>query len=66
VKATSSTGLRQKYGQYMNKSSLTLGHVGQKLSEMSSKVGDGSNNTIVIPNSQGCCNLRLGGTPKIV
>jgi len=37
VKATGSTGVRQKEGQYINKSLLTLGHVVHKLSEMSSK-----------------------------
>lgn len=37
VKATGSTGVRQKEGQYINKSLLTLGHVVHKLSEMSSR-----------------------------
>ncbi|KAL3758442.1 hypothetical protein ACHAWU_003611 [Discostella pseudostelligera] len=47
VKATGSTGLRQKEGQYINKSLLTLGHVVHKLSEVSSRAvgGDGSNST---------------------
>ena len=35
VKATNNTGVRQKEGQYINKSLLTLGHVVHKLSEMS-------------------------------
>ena len=35
VKSTGSTGVRQKEGQYINKSLLTLGHVVHKLSEMS-------------------------------
>ena len=37
VKATGSTGVRQKEGQYINKSLLTLGHVVHKLSDMSMK-----------------------------
>eukprot|EP00571_Detonula_confervacea_P003675 CAMPEP_0172317754 /NCGR_PEP_ID=MMETSP1058-20130122/32642_1 /TAXON_ID=83371 /ORGANISM="Detonula confervacea, Strain CCMP 353" /LENGTH=924 /DNA_ID=CAMNT_0013032383 /DNA_START=62 /DNA_END=2836 /DNA_ORIENTATION=+ len=37
VKATGSTGVRQKEGQYINKSLLTLGHVVHKLSEMSTR-----------------------------
>jgi hypothetical protein len=37
VKNTGSTGVRQKEGQYINKSLLTLGHVVHKLSEMSSR-----------------------------
>jgi centromeric protein E len=41
VKATGSTGVRQKEGQYINKSLLTLGHVVHKLSEMSSRVVEG-------------------------
>ena len=35
VKSTNNTGVRQKEGQYINKSLLTLGHVVHKLSEMS-------------------------------
>jgi len=35
VKATNNTGVRQKEGQYINKSLLTLGHVVHKLSEIS-------------------------------
>lgn len=41
VKATGSTGVRQKEGQYINKSLLTLGHVVHKLSEMSSRGVEG-------------------------
>jgi centromeric protein E len=37
VKNTGSTGVRQKEGQYINKSLLTLGHVVHKLSELSSR-----------------------------
>jgi centromeric protein E len=37
VKNTGSTGVRQKEGQYINKSLLTLGHVIYKLAEMSTK-----------------------------
>lgn len=45
VKTTGSTGLRQKEGQYINKSLLTLGHVVHKLSEMGLRAagGDGVN-----------------------
>ncbi len=39
VKNTGSTGTRQKEGQYINKSLLTLGHVVYKLAEISSKSG---------------------------
>ncbi len=39
VKNTGSTGSRQKEGQYINKSLLTLGHVVYKLAEISSKEG---------------------------
>ena len=51
VKATGSTGLRQKEGQYINKSLLTLGHVIHKLSEMSSRevISDGKGNQEHIP-----------------
>jgi centromeric protein E len=47
VKSTGSTGVRQKEGQYINKSLLTLGHVVHKLSEMSSreKGGGGSSSS---------------------
>ena len=41
VKATGSTGVRQKEGQYINKSLLTLGHVVHKLSEMSARNAKG-------------------------
>ena len=41
VKATGSTGLRQKEGQYINKSLLTLGHVVHKLSEMGIRAAGG-------------------------
>ncbi|KAL9183404.1 hypothetical protein ACHAXT_005191 [Thalassiosira profunda] len=37
VKNTGSTGVRQKEGQYINKSLLTLGHVVHKLSEMGAR-----------------------------
>ncbi|KAL7526993.1 hypothetical protein ACHAXR_001749, partial [Thalassiosira sp. AJA248-18] len=52
VKATGSTGVRQKEGQYINKSLLTLGHVVHKLSEMSSrenKQGSSSSSGMIIP-----------------
>ena len=39
VKNTGSKGTRQKEGQYINKSLLTLGHVVYKLAEVSSKGG---------------------------
>jgi centromeric protein E len=39
VKNTGSKGMRQKEGQYINKSLLTLGHVIYKLAEVSSKGG---------------------------
>ena len=39
IKNTGSTGTRQKEGQYINKSLLTLGHVVYKLAEISSKEG---------------------------
>eukprot|EP00956_Cyclotella_meneghiniana_P014035 scaffold20782_cov55-Cyclotella_meneghiniana.AAC.4 len=37
IKATGSTGVRQKEGNYINKSLLTLGHVVHKLSEISAR-----------------------------
>ena len=37
IKATGSTGVRQKEGQFINKSLLTLGHVVHKLSEISAR-----------------------------
>ena len=37
VKATNATGVRQKEGQYINKSLLTLGHVVHKLSDMGAR-----------------------------
>jgi len=40
VKATGSTGARQKEGQYINKSLMTLGHVIWKLSELSARNDD--------------------------
>jgi centromeric protein E len=47
VKYTGSTGVRQKEGQYINKSLLTLGHVVHKLSEMSlrEKIGGASSSS---------------------
>ena len=55
VKATGSTGVRQKEGQYINKSLLTLGHVVHKLSEMSSRAdvdggGTSSSLSMMAPN----------------
>ena len=40
LKATGSTGVRAKEGQFINKSLLTLGHVVHKLSEMSKNKND--------------------------
>jgi hypothetical protein len=48
VKATGSTGVRQKEGQYINKSLLTLGHVVHKLSEMSAKAQKMENDSSVM------------------
>jgi len=45
IKNTGSTGTRQKEGQYINKSLLTLGHVVYKLAELSSKRGMGIDTT---------------------
>jgi centromeric protein E len=41
IRNTGSTGVRQKEGQYINKSLLTLGHVIYKLAEASLKNEDG-------------------------
>lgn len=49
VKATGSTGVRQKEGQYINKSLLTLGHVVHKLSEMSARAEKESNSMLLPP-----------------
>ena len=50
IKNTGSTGTRQKEGQYINKSLLTLGHVVYKLAEASTKKdGDGKVDTMHIP-----------------
>ena len=49
VKATNNTGVRQKEGQYINKSLLTLGHVVHKLSEMS-KSNNSSSGGLIPPN----------------
>lgn len=49
VKATGSTGVRQKEGQYINKSLLTLGHVVHKLSEMSARAEKESNSLMLPP-----------------
>ncbi|KAL7521682.1 hypothetical protein ACHAWX_006356 [Stephanocyclus meneghinianus] len=49
VKATGSTGVRQKEGQYINKSLLTLGHVVHKLSEVSARAEKGSNSLLIPP-----------------
>jgi len=46
VKNTGSTGTRQKEGQYINKSLLTLGHVVWKLAELSKGKGDGEANNL--------------------
>ena len=46
VKNTGSTGVRQKEGQYINKSLLTLGHVVHKLSEMSSREKGGGGGSL--------------------
>jgi len=46
VKNTGSTGTRQKEGQYINKSLLTLGHVVWKLAELSKGKGDGEVNNL--------------------
>jgi len=46
VKNTGSKGARQKEGQYINKSLLTLGHVVWKLAELSSKKTDGDGNNL--------------------
>jgi len=46
VKNTGSTGTRQKEGQYINKSLLTLGHVVWKLAELSGKKTDGDGNVL--------------------
>jgi len=45
VKATGATGTRQKEGQYINKSLLTLGHVVHKLSEISLRAEQQQNNS---------------------
>jgi len=42
VKATGATGARQKEGQYINKSLLTLGHVVHKLSDMGARETKGA------------------------
>jgi hypothetical protein len=49
VKATGSTGVRQKEGQYINKSLLTLGHVVHKLSEMSARAEKEANSLMLPP-----------------
>ena len=49
VKATGSTGVRQKEGQYINKSLLTLGHVVHKLSEMSARNAKGKDGSNTLP-----------------
>lgn len=49
VKATGSTGIRQKEGQYINKSLLTLGHVVHKLSEMSARAEKESSSLMLPP-----------------
>ena len=49
VKYTGSTGTRQKEGQYINKSLLTLGHVVYKLADASSKGGSKDVDTLHIP-----------------
>ena len=49
VKATGSTGVRQKEGQYINKSLLTLGHVVHKLSDMSARAEKDSNSLLPPP-----------------
>eukprot|EP00804_Cyclotella_cryptica_P012215 CCRYP_018226-RA/>CCRYP_018226-RA protein AED:0.27 eAED:0.27 QI:82/1/1/1/1/1/3/477/800 len=49
VKATGSTGVRQKEGQYINKSLLTLGHVVHKLSEISARAEKESNSVLLPP-----------------
>jgi centromeric protein E len=49
VKATGSIGVRQKEGQYINKSLLTLGHVVHKLSEMSARAEKESNTMMPPP-----------------
>lgn len=45
IRNTGSTGVRQKEGQYINKSLLTLGHVIYKLAEVSLKNEDGKSGT---------------------
>jgi len=46
VKNTGSTGTKQKEGQYINKSLLTLGHVIWKLAKLSGKKTDGDGNVL--------------------
>ena len=46
MKNTGSTGTKQKEGQYINKSLLTLGHVVWKLAELSGKKTDGDGNVL--------------------
>jgi centromeric protein E len=49
IKNTGTTGTRQKEGQYINKSLLTLGHVVYKLAEASTKKDDGYVDTMHVP-----------------
>jgi centromeric protein E len=59
IRNTGSTGTRQKEGQYINKSLLTLGHVIYKLAEASLKAEDGKSSTdnLHIPVSFIICNF---------